>query len=120
LAGLESQGFDLSLTGFSDDEIDNLLSDLEQPGEDDEVPEPEDEVITQLGDVWTLGRHRLMCGDSTRIEDVRGLLKGEKVQLIVSSPPYNVGKEYEDHDDEQSREDYLSFIRMLLANCKEV
>jgi len=121
LAGLESQGFDLSLTGFSDDEIDNLLSDLEQPNDDDDgVPEPEDEVITQPGDVWTLGRHRLMCGDSTQIEDVRSLLGGEKVQLIVSSPPYNVGKEYEDHDDGQSREDYLSFIRALLANCKEV
>lgn len=86
LAGLESRGFDLSLTGFSDDEIDNLLSDLEQPSDDDEVPEPGGEVITQPGDVWTLGRHHLMCGDSTQIEDVRSLLGGEKVREVASLP----------------------------------
>lgn len=120
LAELESQGFDLSLAGFSEGEIDNLLSDLERQAGDDDVPEPGAEPITKPSDVWMLGRHRLMCGDSTRPEDVNTLLAGEKVQLIVSSPPYNVGKEYEDHDDQQSREEYLSFIRALLANCKEV
>lgn len=120
LAELDLHGFDLSLTGFSDQEIDYLLGDLEKDLDDDDVPEPKEDPITKPGDIWQLGPHRLMCGDSTSIEDVRRLTGGEKVHLVVTSPPYNVGKEYEDHDDEMTRADYLDFIEALLHTCKEV
>ena len=57
----------------------------------DDAPEPPEEPVTQRGDVWTLGRHRLMCGDSTEVEDVERLLAGTKVDLILTDPPYSSG-----------------------------
>ena len=59
---------------------------------EDEVPEPDEvnEPINQRGDIWKLGNHRLMCGDSTKEEDVEKLMNGEKADLVVTDPPYNV------------------------------
>ena len=56
----------------------------------DEIPEPPDEAITQPGDLWILGDHRLLCGDSCKPEDVDRLLDGEKIQLVNTDPPYKV------------------------------
>ena len=56
----------------------------------DEVPEPPDEAITQPGDLWILGDHRLLCGDSSKPEDVDRLLAGATIQLVNTDPPYNV------------------------------
>jgi DNA modification methylase len=82
--------------GFSDNELDALLADLEAgtvvDGQTDEdaVPEPPDEAVTRPGDLWILGRHRLLCGDSASAEDVDRLLGGGVIQLVNTDPPYNV------------------------------
>lgn len=90
-ADLKEMGFDLELTGFDEDEIAALLaSGSEGLTDPDEVPEPPDEAITQLGDLWVLGNHRLLCGDSCSPEDVDRLLGGAKIHLINTDPPYNV------------------------------
>lgn len=98
LEDLQGMDFDLDLTGFNMDEIDALLSnedDEEKEIEEDDFDssEMEDESyvpFTKRGQVWQLGRHRLMCGDSTSGEDVKLLMDGQKADLIVTDPPYNV------------------------------
>ncbi len=91
LSDLRGMGADLSLTGFSDDELASLLADgtdgLTDP---DAVPEAPTEPVSQLGDAWTLGRHRLVCGDCTDQETVAKALAGTKPHLLVSDPPYGV------------------------------
>src|SRR5262249_2391643 len=92
LAELQGMDFDLDLTGFSADELLQLL----EPGGTDGLtdpaagPEPPDEPTTQPGDLWLLGKHRLLCGDSSKAEDVDRLLDGAKVQMVNTDPPYNV------------------------------
>lgn len=86
---------DLSLTGYSQEEYDELVGTFEEAellGDADEVPE-EVETRCKLGDVWQLGKHRLMCGDSTVITDVEKLMDGAKVDLFLTDPPYNVNYE---------------------------
>jgi DNA modification methylase len=82
----------LELLGFDQDELANLLNPGVQEGltDPDEVPEPPDEPITQPGDLWILGEHRLLCGDSGNVADVDRLLDGAKVHLVNTDPPYNV------------------------------
>ena len=84
--------FDLELLGFSKDELAKLLDPGVKEGltDPDEVPEPPDEAITQPGDLWILGDHRLLCGDSGKPEDVDRLLDGATIQLVNTDPPYNV------------------------------
>jgi len=92
LKELGETGFDLDLTGFSLDEI-NALTPIEvEPGltDEDAVPEAPDEPTTRLGDIWILGHHRLMCGDSTSIDAVEKLMNGSLADLVVSDPPYGV------------------------------
>lgn len=94
LSDLQLADFDLSLIGFSDDELAELLPEVEElPPEDadqDAVPEPSAEPVTQPGDVWLLGKHRVMCGDSTSIEAVEQLMAGGLADLLLTDPPYNV------------------------------
>lgn len=82
--------FDLSLTGFTDDEI-KALSPITVEGltDPDEVPPVPDEPVARLGDIWQLGNHRLMCGDSTSIDAVEKLMAGEKADFVLTDPPYN-------------------------------
>ena len=75
---------------FSDVDLAGILA-TEPPADPDDVPEPPEEPVTQRGDVWTLGRHRLMCGDSTVVADVERLLDGAKVDSILTDPPYSSG-----------------------------
>lgn len=94
LQDLEDEGFDLSLTGFDDSELDALLNPIvETDGltDEDAVPDVPDEPKTKLGDIYILGNHRLMCGDSTSIDAVDKLMDGNPVDLIFTDPPYNVG-----------------------------
>ena len=92
LADLQEMDFDLNLTGFSADELHRLLDSAPTEGEadPDDVPEPPDEAITQPGDLWLLGNHRLLCGDCSKPEDVDRLLDGAAVHLVNTDPPYNV------------------------------
>jgi DNA modification methylase len=89
---LQEAGFDLELTGFSMDEIADLQT--EEPAEgltgEDETPECTDVPTSVLGDIWQLGNHRLMCGDSTSIDEVEKLMDGKKAQMVHTDPPYGV------------------------------
>jgi DNA modification methylase len=84
--------FDLNLTGFSAEELQRLLGSEtnDGQGDPDAVPEPPDEATTQPGDLWILGKHRLLCGDSSKVEDVDRLLGGTAIHLVNTDPPYNV------------------------------
>ncbi len=92
LAGLQEMNFDLNLTGFSADELLRLLEPDGKAGQTDPdaIPEPPDEATTQPGDLWLLGKHRLLCGDSSKAEDVDRLLDGAPIHLVNTDPPYNV------------------------------
>jgi DNA modification methylase len=92
LAQLKELDFDLALTGFSADALATLLAPPGAEGltDPDDVPLPPDEPVTRPGDLYRLGDHRLLCGDSGRPEDVDRLLGGEPVHLVNTDPPYNV------------------------------
>jgi ParB-like chromosome segregation protein Spo0J len=92
LADLKALDFDLDLLGFGQDELAKLLGTDVASGlvDPDDVPAPPDEAVTQPGDLWVLGEHRLLCGDSSKVEDVDRLLDGAPVHLVNSDPPYGV------------------------------
>lgn len=100
LQELQDLDYDLDLTGFDEDELNRLLglTEAEEAGEGltdpDEAPEVQAEAITQPGDVWLLGKHRLLCGDSTRLDEVERLVgAGIQVDMLLTDPPYNVAYE---------------------------
>ena len=91
LENLKELDFDLELTGFNVDELDDIFQ-VEEEKEiiEDEVPEVPEEPKAKLGDIYQLGNHRLMCGDSTKEEDVAKLMNGVKAQMTFSDAPYNI------------------------------
>ena len=97
ISDLQAEDFDVSLTGFDAAEIDDLFKDtIQDKIKDDDFDvdaELQNPTITKLGDVWQLGRHRLVCGDSTKPETYDMLLGDEKVNLVITDPPYNVNYE---------------------------
>lgn len=91
LGDLKSLGFDLSLTGFGDLELGGLLADKTEGLTDpDDAPEAPEHPVTQTGDLWLLGQHRLLCGDSTVATDVERVLGGVEPHLMVTDPPWGV------------------------------
>jgi len=92
LKDLQAADFDLDLLGFDTEALAQLLDGGVQDGltDPDEVPAPPDEAITRPGDLYILGQHRLLCGDSGKAEDVDRLLDGQGIHLVVTDPPYNV------------------------------
>ena len=92
LKALEGMDFDISLLGFSPEQLTSILAPTANEGltDPDAVPAPPDEAITRPGDLWVLGGHRLLCGDSSKAEDVDRLLGGAQVHLVSTDPPYNV------------------------------
>ena len=94
IESLQGADFDVSLTGFGEDEIADLFAgDSEKDVKDDDFDLSaalEKAAFVERGDIWTVGRHRLMCGDATSAEDVSALMDGKKANLIVTDPPYNV------------------------------
>jgi len=120
---LQDMDIDMELTGFDMDEINDLLPDKVEDGlcDEDQVPDVPEEPITKLGDIYQLGDHRLMCGDSTSIDAVDKLMGGEKAEITFTSPPYNAGatptetksgktSKYNDYDDNLSESDYTKFL----------
>lgn len=95
LQELSDLDFDLSLTGFDEKELDGFLEPEPSAGltDDDAVPEAPEQPVTVEGDVWLLGKHRLMCGDSTSIEHLERLCDGQLVDMWLTDPPYNVAYE---------------------------
>ena len=94
IASLQDEDFDVSLTGFDADALVELMAgdepDAEGETDDDAVPELSETPISRPGDVWLLGGHRLLCGDSTVTESYDRLLDGERVDMVFTDPPYNV------------------------------
>ena len=109
---------DLELTGYSQDEYDDLIEDFEEVDLQDDVVEVEEEKepFTQTGDVWELGKHRLICGDSTALNVYKTLLGDELVSLVLTDPPYNVDYEGKTEDkltiqnDNMEDEDFRKFL----------
>ena len=125
LAELKETDIDMDITGFSFDEMDDILKDITGSKEDDfdldEILEEIDEPVTKVGDIWILGNHRLMCGDSTKKEDVEKLINNKVIDLIITDPPYNVdyegvaGKIKNDHLENNQFYEFLesAFINMF-------
>jgi DNA modification methylase len=101
---LQELDFDVSLLGFSDDELngilDKLVEEVDGLTDEDDVPEAPDEAKTKLGDIYKLGKHRLMCGDSTSIDAVEKLMDGQKADMVFTDPPYGMflNADYSDMD----------------------
>jgi DNA modification methylase len=94
LEELKSLDFNLDLTGFTADEISALMPEVvEGLTDEDAVPDVPETPVTVLGDIWILGNHRLMCGDSTSIDEVERLSNGRLVDMWLTDPPYNVAYE---------------------------
>jgi len=93
LQELDTGAFDIEITGFDLGEIEDLMNQFHVPEEgltdDDAVPEPS-ESICRKGDLWSLGNHRLYCGDATVITDVEKLMAGEKADMVFTDPPYGI------------------------------
>src|SRR5512134_4144336 len=91
---LNATGFDMGLLGFSDEDLDRLLAPLGDDGEElageDVIPEPPVTPVSRPGDLWLLGEHRLLCGDSTKADDVQRVMAGERAILFATDPPYLV------------------------------
>ena len=135
LQDLDAVDFDLTLTGFDLDEIAALTADDPTEGltEEDAVPDAPQQPVTVEGDVWLLGRHRLMCGDSTSIDAVERLMDGRKADMVFTSPPYNADakagqgdifnkkksvKLYSDgYSDNLASDDYVKFAASVLEMC---
>jgi DNA modification methylase len=116
LKELNMAGFDLTMTGFDGDLI------LEPEKKDEELPESPD-TLAQPGDIWQLGRHRIMCGDSTDPEAVARLMNGERAAMVWTDPPYNVdyGAALENAregimNDSMSKADFRTFLDKVCAN----
>lgn len=93
LESLEGMDFDLSLTGFDQDELDDFFKETNSEVEDDDYDlnaALEKAAFVKKGDIWVVGRHRLMCGDATNPDDVNKLMDGKKANLVLTDPPYGV------------------------------
>lgn len=116
LAALQNdETIDEIVTGFDSKEIDKIIAST--TGLDvmeDEVPEPPPEPITQPGDLWQLGRHRVLCGDSTNAEDVGNCLAGKHGDTVCD-PPYGIGYEYASHDDSPEKNEELTGEALALS-----
>jgi DNA modification methylase len=128
LQDLEDEGFDLTLLGFDDKELNALLQPEIVDGltDEDAIPDVPEEPKTKLGDIYILGNHRLMCGDSTSIDAVDKLMDGNAVDLIFTDPPYNVGFNGRSgkHDviknDNLSESDFETFIGEVCNTIKAI
>lgn len=116
---LDDAGFDVGLTGFSLDEIDELSPEEIPAGltDEDYVPDVQPDPVSKLGDVWLLGNHRVMCGDSTSIDAVELLMEGSLADQLITDPPYNVayvGKTKDSmtiQNDSMTDEQFRQFLR---------
>ena len=129
LQELDSESFDLSLLGFEADELNALLNPIKETEgltDEDEVPEVPEEPKTKPGDIYKLGRHRLMCGDSTSIDAVEKLMDGSLVDILITDPPYNVAYEGKTKDalkiqnDSMGDDQFRQFLRDAFVSADSV
>lgn len=116
-ADLKSEDFDLAKTGFDEDELNDILAEAVKEGlvDEDSVPEVPEEPKTKLGDIYKLGNHRLMCGDSTSIDAVEKLMDGQLADILITDPPYNVAYEGSNglkiKNDDMGDDQFRQFLR---------
>lgn len=125
LSELQGVDFDISLLGFDDAELNKLLGDIDGVGDDDFDVDKElnNPVMTKQGDLWLLGRHRLVCGDSTKIETFDLLMDGKQANLAVTDPPYNVnyeGTAGKIKNDNMANEAFYDFLLAAFTNMEAV
>lgn len=123
---LEAQDFDVTLTGFDAAEIEDLFSQVHDKDATDDYDVNkalEGAAFVKPGDVWLLGRHRLLCGDATKPEDVEKLMDGKKANLVLTDPPYNVDFESASglkiRNDKQDNDTFYSFLLAAFKNMAE-
>ena len=124
IEALEGMDFDVSLTGFNEDEISDLFAGADTSDTQDDDFDLSDALekaaFVERGDVWVVGRHRLMCGDATSEEDVATLMDGKKANLIITDPPYNVAFESSDglsiKNDKMENEKFYEFLLSSFKN----
>ena len=125
IEALQAEAFDLSFTGFDEKELSDLFKDDADVHEDDfdveaELKQP---VITKAGDVWTLGRHRLVCGDSTKAETFALLMGDRRANLVITDPPYNVnyeGSAGKIKNDNMADDAFYQFLLAAFQNTEAV
>jgi len=130
VATLDDLDFNVDLLGFDNDFLESLREEPELLNEglieDDHVPDAPEEPITKLGDVWLLGDHRLMCGDSTMIDDVEKLMNGKKADMVFTDPPYNIdfkpqrGTHNKILNDNLGEPEFIEFLHLAFSNCLAV
>jgi len=130
LEALSDADFDLDILGFSDDELGLYLDDgtteVEGLTDDDQVPESPVNPVSKFGDVWLLGDHRLMCGDSTSMDYVATLMDGNEADLLLTDPPYNVAYEGKTSEaltiknDSMDNDSFRQLLRDVYASADSV
>jgi DNA modification methylase len=125
IEGLQELDFDTELLGFDKDFLDGLMEEqTEGLTDEDAVPEPPEIPVSVLGDIWQLGNHRLMCGDSTSIDAVEKLMDGQKADMVFTDPPYNIDyeavsdKRDKIKNDKMSDADFIDFLSMSVMGCE--
>lgn len=126
MTDLDAADFDVSLTGFDAAEIDDLFKDTLRDGVEDDDFDVDEELqnppITMQGDVWILGRHRLVCGDSTKKETFDKLMEDKKANLVVTDPPYNVdyeGSAGKIKNDNMENDTFYQFLLDAFKNTED-
>ena len=128
LLELKNSDFDLNVTGFDEDEINDIFSEYDNDIEEDnfdvkEALEEIEEPVSKSGDMFKLGNHILMCGDSTNKEQVARLMNNEEADLLLTDPPYNINvsnsKGMKIENDNLEKEKFIEFITNCLSNAKE-
>ena len=126
LKQLQADDFDLGVVGFDDDELKGYLDDEPEDGltDEDDVPEPPKKPKTKTGDIWLLGDHRLMCGDSTGVLFAEALMGNDRADMLLTDPPYNVAYEGKTKEamtienDSMSNDNFREFLKQAF-NCAD-
>lgn len=125
LEALQDMAFDLSMTGFDDKELADLFKTEEEVEDDDFDLDAalEKAAFVKKGDIWTVGRHRLMCGDATSAQDVTKLMDGKKANIIVTDPPYGVSFKSSDglsiQNDSLKGDEFYQFLLQAFKNMAD-
>lgn len=110
--------FDIDLLGIKDFTLEPTEK-FSPQADEDEVPD-QVKPKTKVGDIYVIGRHRLMCGDSTSIDAVDKLMDGEKADFTITSPPYNVGLDYNAYDDAKDEYEYVDMLKSVIGNMRAI
>jgi len=126
LAAIEAEGYELGVIGFTDDELESLLANdapaSAEPQAEEEIPEAPAVPVTQPGDLWLIGPHRLICGDCRDRGVVERLLDGARAQVVFTSPPYATQREYDPSSGFKPvlPEEYVDWFRAVAAGIESV